>query len=253
MSFAVQHYISSPSMVSGKEKSIWNLEHPIQFTVCRLDQFDWDNDLGFLSNDGNWFRGGPKKSPTMSWRDINGTYTNTDTLNNLYISNIETITTKKNSDMEEEGNVTIAPIGVCKYYKGLPRNLLRDNGAWKNAKTIYVSDMSSRYRIFVSDPKVAPKFVLPMPLLTGNIMEALPDNKSLVFYYKVIIKEIQIKLEDGSCTNYPDEHGHESYDKCIEMENRKIIMPVLGCMPPWLSDRLLFVYLLLSPHFINTE
>ena len=191
----------------------------------------------------------------MSWRDIYDNYTNTETLNNLYISNLETITTNRNfiHDEEEEGNTTITPIGVCKYYKGLPRNLVRGTGAWKHARQFYLSDVSSRYRIYISDPNAAPKFVLPMPLMTGDIMEALPDNKSLVFYYKVNIKEIQIKLEDGSCTIYPTELGHESYDKCIEMENRKIIMPVLGCMPPWLSDRLLFVYLLLSPHFINTE
>ena len=237
MSFAVQHYISSPSMVSGKEKNIWNLEHPIQFTVCRLDQFDWDNDLGFSNHDGNWFRGRVKNTTIMSWRDIYDNYTNTETLNNLYISNLETITTNRNfiHDEEEEGNTTITPIGVCKYYKGLPRNLVRGTGAWKHARQFYLSDVSSRYRIYISDPNAAPKFVLPMPLLTGDIMEALPDNKGVVFYHKVIIKEIQIKLEDGSCTNYPDEHGHESYDKCIEMENRRNIMPVLGCMPPFLN------------------
>ena len=242
-------------MVSGKEKNIWNLEHPIQFTVCRLDQFDWDNDLGFSNHEGNWFRGRVNNGSIMSWRDKNDNYTNTETLNNLYISNLETITTYGyyNRKMEEQGNITIAPIGVCKYYKGLSRNLLQTGGSWKHVKQFYLSDMSSRYRLYVSDPNAAPKFVLPMPLLTGDIMETLPDNKRIVYYYKVIIKEIQIKLEDGSCTNYPDEHGHESYDKCIEMENRRSIMPVLGCMPPWLSDRLLFAYSLLSLYFINTD
>ena len=125
--FAVQHYIASPSMVSGTEKSIWNLDHPIQFTVCRLDQFVWNNDLGFSKHEGNWFRGRVKNTTIMSWRDIYDNYTNTETLNNLYISNLDTITTNRNYNrkMEEQGNITIAPIGVCKYYKGLPRNLLK--------------------------------------------------------------------------------------------------------------------------------
>ena len=35
--------------------------------------------------------------------------------------------------------------------------------------------------------------------------------------------------------NYPNQHGHGSFAECMDAENRKKTMPVLGCMLPWMS------------------
>ena len=53
----------------------------------------------------------------------------------------------------------------------------------------------------------------------------------------VQLKERRVLTGDGSCATYPGTTGHDSFADCVDEENRKKILPVLGCMVPWMSDR----------------
>ena len=42
-------------------------------------------------------------------------------------------------------------------------------------------------------------------------------------------------MNDGSCTDYPSQ-THQNYAACIDAEMRERILPVLGCMVPWMAQ-----------------
>ena len=54
--------------------------------------------------------------------------------------------------------------------------------------------------------------------------------------YTIKLKLTIDEINDGSCLNYPTPK-HQSYAICINMELRNRIMPVLGCMVPWMSSK----------------
>ena len=63
----------------------------------------------------------------------------------------------------------------------------------------------------------------------------MTTKQDRIYYYQVILKETQNELDHDSCANYPNEAGHKDYTDCVAAETRRRIMPLLGCMPPWLS------------------
>ena len=130
---------------------------------------------------------------------------------------------------------TVLPHGQCKYIENNPSKILQQTKSWKNVISIYINDSDSNYQLFVSDPRATPNFQLPRPLMTGDKIIVAPHAMNRIHYYNIRLKETLAELDDGSCTNYPDAAGHASFTDCVEDENRGIILPVLGCLPPWLS------------------
>ena len=110
------------------------------------------------------------------------------------------------------------PYGFCKYIKGIPANILQTTGTWRGSRTIYVDDPQEKYQVLVSDPHAAPKFQLPKPLIKGDRM--VSDKEGFKYYYDLILKETQIEMAKG-CTRYPNAEGHDSFDECVEQENRQ--------------------------------
>ena len=47
--------------------------------------------------------------------------------------------------------------------------------------------------------------------------------------------ETIVEIDQGTCTKYPDEY-HTSYASCVVDRLRAKILPVLGCMVPWMSE-----------------
>ena len=77
---------------------------------------------------------------------------------------------------------------------------------------------------------------MPYDLLAGDQikLQAIP-NKGLEVEYRIILKETETMVNDGSCTNYPTA-DHDSYTACIDAEMRERILPVFGCMVPWMGQ-----------------
>ena len=62
-------------------------------------------------------------------------------------------------------------------------------------------------RVFVSDPRVSPRFKLPDPLIIGDEIKIEPNpNASLKMSksYNVQLKETSVETGDASCVFYPD-------------------------------------------------
>ena len=237
----MEKYLSGPSMVTGETKSMMSLESPILITVCRVDQFDLANEIGF-SREMDYYQGRMSVNQTyISWMGLEGNLTTDETITNLFVSEGEQVwfeQAKGNiSLMTTVKTATVLPNGQCEQYEGPPHELISPGEHWKNCISLYLNGINegSVYYVYVSDPSAAPKFQLPKPLLYGGRIGATTDNQSKVYYYNLVLTEKRIELDDGSCVDYPDAAGHDSYADCVEEENRKKILPVLGCMPPWLS------------------
>ena len=209
---AIKHYVSSPSTIVGKTTSIWNLDRPIQISICKLDQFS--GGLGF-TNIKLYIKGSNANISLLTWTDTDGNLTANETMYWLFKSNIEKI-------LFDKTDITyILPYGICKYHRGFPKDILKTEGNWKGAISLKIKDLQEKYHVFISDPSAAPTFQLPKPFLTGDQMEAKPDNKSVFYYYNIVVKETMTDLNDGSCTVYPDKNGHLSYADCVDQEIRK--------------------------------
>ena len=48
----------------------------------------------------------------------------------------------------------------------------------------------------------------------------MSDKQGYKYYYNLILKETQIEM-GTDCMKYPDEMGHDSYEECVEQENRQ--------------------------------
>ena len=209
---AIKHYVSSPSTIVGEATSIWDLDRPIQISICNLDQFE--GGLGF-DNIKRYIRGSNVNKSLLTWTDTYGNLTANETMYWLFKSNIEKI-------LLDTADITyILPYGICKYHRGFPKDIFKTEGNWKGAISIKIKDLQEKYHVFISDPSAAPIFQLPKPFLTGDRLEAKPDNKSMFYYYSIVIKETRTHLDDGSCTVYPDKAGHQSYADCVNQEIRK--------------------------------
>ena len=130
-------------------------------------------------------------------------------------------------------NVTtrsIIPFGLCKVFEGYPQKFsehaIEINGNGK-----------AKYQVFITDSMATPKYLLPKYLSEGEhinlehepMLERAAD-------YNIKLKETTVASGDESCSVYPTEI-HASYADCIKEENEEMVLPLLGCMVPWLSDK----------------
>ena len=91
------------------------------------------------------------------------------------------------------------------------------------------------YNLFISDPAAARAFQLPYSLLSGDRIQVKQSNKGSWSDYKIKITENIVETKDGPCIDYPND-GHKSYSDCIDADLRGMIVPVLGCMIPWMTE-----------------
>ena len=127
----------------------------------------------------------------------------------------------------------LIPFGVCTVSKGKPTELISGN---KKGFTFYIK-REGNYIVFITDVASGLHYMIERPLTTGDKMIIdIPANMTMSYqeYYSVELTERQVNSGDGTCTNYPDETGHINYGACVEEENQRKILPVLGCMIPWL-------------------
>ena len=132
-----------------------------------------------------------------------------------------------------ETNVTmrrIIPFGLCKVFEGYPLKLF-EHGIKISGKG------KETYQVFVMDSMAAPKYLLPKYLSEGEFIHTeIEPMLEKHLDYNIKVKETTVETEDASCLVYPTEI-HASYSDCIKEENEGQVLPLLGCMVPWLSDK----------------
>ena len=234
MMFVIEKYLAGPTMVSGGRKTISTLTKPILISICKMGQFDYAHSLHLgYSGSTKYLTGEHNNKSVLSWTGTDGNLTFKDALTYLFQSNAE------NKDLYSDVNTTsqfLLPFGLCTVAEGLPRKLLIKD---RNRFTFYIKE-DGEYVVFVSDPAATLPYLLPNPLTTGESMKIGIHPNSVTKrteYYSVELTERQVKSGDKSCINYPDQAGHASYADCVEDENQRRILPVLGCMVPWMSRK----------------
>ena len=234
MGSALRKYLRSPAMITSESTSVYSMTSPIQIAICRDNPFNFSNDYGY-TYPNDYFVGNSGNDTYLSWAGKNGQLTIDKAIDFLFISEIDRITDINSNFTSHIG--PLLPFGACKFHRSKPKDVLVTKRGKRNSITIVIEGVGVPFHIYVFDPLAAPNFQLPMPLMTGEHISVKRKPYVVAYSYNIVLKETRNKLKDGSCAEYPDSSGHKTYTDCVETEIRGKILPVLGCMPPWMSDK----------------
>ena len=232
MVVAVDKYRAKLTMRSPEMTTLSKFRKPLLFTVCKLDQFNYPQAkaLGYSRAD-NFLSGNTMDNSKISWTGLHGNMSFNQTLNMLYnpTNNItfftnphfETLTSQKSSKR------FFIPFGLCSVYENIPQSFIRIH--------LDVREVSSHI-IFVSDPASSTSFQPSVMKGDQILLKTTSINGGAYTMHKIQLKETRVEIGDDYCTAYPTEE-FMSYSDCVEAEMREKIVPTLGCMVPWLSDK----------------
>ena len=227
---AWQEYQSEPTMVSKGTKTLFGLNKPLLLTVCRLYQFD-DDKASQLGYDGfTDFVTGVIDSnySVLSWNGLNESMSTNETINTIFES--EMVNVKRgfaNSTMR-----FILPYGLCQVAVGPTPDMVQGG----------VNDISiklkkpGKYIAYILDHSLSTPYQLNSLMSGGSIQIHTVAGSFIKEYYTVDLKEQHFLETSEDCTVYPDKYGHATYAQCIEEENREKMLPLVGCLPPWMSN-----------------
>ena len=230
--FALLKYNDAPTIVSGGSKTISNLDKPLIVTICKTSQFDYARSPSLGYDTRTPFLTGEHNSKKMLTWTGTGNWTLNETINFLFQSG----TQEENVYTPYINTSTrfLVPFGVCTVLKEKPSKLK----SYKDENKVFFHlKKEGQYVVYITDAASDLHFQIQRPLSTGDQMSIdIPFNTTMIqAYYSVELTERQVKTGDGSCSEYPDKAGHTSYQDCVENENRRRTLPILGCMVPWMS------------------
>ena len=171
----------------------------------------------------NFFAGITNNASILSWNGQTGNLTYKETLNYLYTSYIDNI-------IFPPGNTTtrfLLPFGFCKVQIQKLTRFLQVK--------ITPSKVTMEHLFIVSDPNVANPFQVFSPAQGNKIKIITSPVATKYVEYKLELKETRVEADDGTCAKYPYKK-HKSYHDCVEVEMSEKIVPVRGCMIPWMSN-----------------
>ena len=220
-------------MVSPGGKGISSLENTILVTVCKMSQFDFEEafNLGYpYGSLSKYFQGRTENESVLTWTGLHGNLTFNETINHLFKVDSGNVGIKGIKNLITR---ILLPYGICSEAQVLLHDMqVRGQGLCKVSIDLV---NEGQYYIFISDPSVALGYSLPYNFMTGDGIYIDATSKAPTKkYYRVQLKEKQIHTEDGSCEQYSHDH---SYADCVDEENRQLILPLLGCMVPWMSEQ----------------
>ena len=215
-------------MSSPGTETLASQKKPILIAVCKSVQFthiyDYENMLGYNTST-NYFMGNTSRNDILTWTGLGGNMTINETINYLYESDLENI--KFISTNATSFNIFLLPLGQCKVIE-------------HHLKRLFIVDFLSnsedtKYDLFVVDPITFTNFVLPYSQMSGNNIN-IDVSPKITTYKDFSIKLKKKRVLTGSCMEYPTDNFN-TYADCTEDENERKIMPILGCMIPWMSKK----------------
>ena len=163
----------------------------------------------------------------MTWTGRQGSLEPAQFFDFLFESKVENI----EFVVPSTGDITtrkLVPHGTCKVYEGRAVDHMSID--------LKTDEQSSDYFVQISDPTVTNLFQFPDSFLTGDRITIKADNVKKFVDYNVRFKEVRVETNDGSCTDYPTSR-YSNYSDCIDTAIREEMLPVLGCMVPWISNK----------------
>ena len=230
---AMLNYTTGPTMVSESLKNISAVDRQVHISMCKMGQFNYSRSklLGYESSTP-FMAGDVSNKSLVSWTGANDLLSFDETLQHLFLSNMKTDSVQASKNTT---NHFYLPFGFCTTVKGILEDIL-DN--FRRQISFYIKT-PGEYIIFISDDAAILHFQLPYPLMTGERLKiSIPEDAD---YIKKVYHSVQVyETKDASgkelCTTYPTAK-YKSYTDCVEKENRRRIMPALGCMVPWMSAK----------------
>ena len=233
LAYAIEKFLSRPSMTNGASTSIYSLGSPIMIAMCRNVQFNYSNDLGYVHG-SHYFRGKTVNSSFLSWTGMTGNFTANETFLSLFEPFTDKLDVVKNNITGTDA--IMLPHGVCKVFEEEPGKMIK-KGHSKKGVHLTVNDLDNDYQIYVYDSKASTKFQVSIPFTNGDNILTKASPTGSVSYYKITLEVVRHELDDRTCVQYPGSAGHQSFGECVEKENQRKAMPVLGCMPAWMSGK----------------
>ena len=208
--------------------------------VCERDQYDWGaaEELGYrwqyqlfrgmLGKNMTW---GGKKNQTFNqvlktiykykyegllfWRQPTRIQSHTQFLN------------------DEDYLITfVYPHGFCISLENIP-------SPKPGEELIIKTNFNQSLDVYITDPSKRVYYAVSEASFTGDHIgyTATPNvtNRQLHFYFEVEVKVLNKDYPGEDCTDYGSESHPESYADCIDADHQAEFMPLLGCMPPWMS------------------
>ena len=234
MCLAFQKYMDAPTMVAGSHRTFQSINNPLSLAICKTHQFAKDRANGFgYESIGDYMVGDIGNESLLSWTGSYGNLTAQDVFPELYLSINESLKVKGAATLSKKA---MLPFGLCTIAKFMPENFSK-KGTHKTS-IFFEGEADGEYMVYVLDPSAALNYQLPVNQMTGDRPRiSLKENKFSRKYYSIQLKEQRIELGGESCLTYPDQNGHETYGDCVDESNRKKVLPLLGCMLPWMSDQ----------------
>ena len=135
--------------------------------------------------------------------------------------------------IQVSGNISVTekfifPWGHCLEMEGID--------SMKDFKPFEIIFTDSKYEAYITDKELNLHYRVDEKSLEGDRIFAVNENDvAEVKYYQVSLAEqIQTKLENPFCVNYPAQ-GFASLSECVTEKEKLYFLPRLGCMPPWMS------------------
>ena len=199
-------------------------------TLFRSSQFNVSaaRQLGYPAPLIVMYHSGMLTDSLYSWVGLNANATLNGTIEQLYDARLEKISFE-GATPEQVSERFFLPYSYCKVLKARPYSILG---------IIIENVIDDYYFIFVSDVAAVTNFQLPVYLLTGQKLYLhMKSEKPKIEHYNIKLKEISDQTgKEDACTWYPND-AFDNYADCIDVEMREKIMPVLGCMVPWMSSQ----------------
>ena len=159
----------------------------------------------------------------LSWNGELGNLTSEEVLDHMYKPYLDTILLpSKNTTVK-----FLIPFGFCKVYiEKLPRVTIIK----------FLPHVESlEYFVFISDPDITNRFQTYDSTI-GDKIKLKSRSNGLYIEYRLALTETRKIANDGTCVDYPF-NSHHSFGECVDAEIRARILPLRGCMVPWMSSR----------------
>ena len=216
-----------PMIVSHEKVDISDIKPPLiticttpqQLPVCDSRENDGcrkKNLLGMMYGDN-----------VISWGDIvNKTFEKVwDEPNEFFesVMHLKPIITSKNGQRLDTKKVFFPKFGIC-------WNLL-DYDPTYDLEIQTDNFIKPEALILVTDPNQQTNFNIALLSNIGDKINLIGAKKN-VYNIKVEIDELYNPRREGTCKDYDPS---ETFKVCVDEKLKDVLLPQLGCMPPWLS------------------
>ena len=218
-------------MVSKGTKRLFDLNKPLLLTVCKLNQFDQDKAslLGYHSFTDFVAGEVASNDSVLSWNGLDDGLTPNETINTIFET--EMVHVKRgfaNSTMR-----FILPYGLCQVAVGPTPDMVH-----KGTNDIVIEvEKPGQYVVYISDQALSTPHQINSMMSGARIQIHTRLGSYNREYFRVHLKEQNLLDSNKDCTAYPDKSGHVSYAQCIEEENREKMLPLVGCLAPWMANK----------------